>query len=176
MPINIGDQFAGTYRILRRLGEGGWGEVYLAKDELLGRKVAIKLLHDRDAEDQTDLVHEMLSLDQLHHPGVVTFYHHFANERTLFLVMEYCEGGSLRDSMQMEPARAETVMQWVKDLSDIVRIARLTNPRWSPTARGSGENAAGERDSRAYSIFVRIIAAVKQGRNLSVWAFLDCLS
>jgi hypothetical protein len=58
----------------------------------------------------------------------------------------------------------------------IVRIARLTNPRWPPTARGSDENAAGERDSRAYSIFVRIIAAVKQVRKLSVRAFLDCLS
>ncbi len=121
MPIDIGDQFAGTYRILRRLGEGGWGEVYLAEDELLGRKVAIKLLHNRDAEDQTDLIHEMLSLDQLHHPGVVTFYHHFANQRTLFLVMEYCEGGSLRDRMRLEPPRAETVMQWVKDLSNTLR-------------------------------------------------------
>ena len=118
MPINVGDQFAGTYRALRRLGEGGWGEVYLAEDELLGRQVAIKLLHDRDAEDQTDLVHEMMSLDQLHHPGVVTFYHHFAIERTLFLVMEYCEGGSLRDHMRLQPARVETVMQWVLDLTD----------------------------------------------------------
>src|ERR1700677_4076969 len=121
MPINIGDQLAKPYRVLRRLGEGGFGEVYLARDELLGRKVAIKLLHDRNAEDQTDLVHEMLSLDQLHHPGVVTFYHHFANERTLFLVMEYCEGGSLRDRMRLEPARAETVMQWVKGLADTLQ-------------------------------------------------------
>jgi len=118
MPINVGDQFAGTYRALRRLGEGGWGEVYLAEDELLGRQVAIKLLHDRDAEDQTDLVHEMMSLDQLHHPGVVTFYHHLAIELTLFLVMEYCEGGSVRDHMRLQPARVETVMQWVLDLTD----------------------------------------------------------
>jgi serine/threonine protein kinase len=87
--INIGDVLDSKYRILRRLGGGGFGDVYLAEDALLGRHVAIKLLRDRDPARQKDLVSEMQALDKLHHPAVVTFYHYFANEELLFLG---CEG------------------------------------------------------------------------------------
>src|SRR5262249_48003613 len=113
--VCVGDLVDTKYRILRRLGWGGFGEVYLAKDELLGREVAIKLLRDRDPERQAGLIEEMRSLDQLHHPAVVTFYHHFVNEQLLFLVMEYCAGGSLRGSMRQNPAPLQTIMQWGKD-------------------------------------------------------------
>src|ERR1017187_699749 len=101
--LNIGDLLDSKYRIQRRLGGGGFGDVYLAEDELLGRQVAIKLLRDRDPDHQADLVHEMRSLDQLHHPAVVTFFHHFVDEQLLFLVMEYCAGGSLRSRMRQQP-------------------------------------------------------------------------
>jgi serine/threonine protein kinase len=63
----------------------------------------------------------MRSLDQLHHPAVVTFYHHFVNEQLLFLVMEYCAGGSQRSMMRQHPESVQTIMQWGKDLADIVR-------------------------------------------------------
>jgi len=116
--ISIGDVLDSKYRILRRLGLGGFGEVYLAEDQLLGRQVAIKLLRDRDPDHQAGLVGEMRSLDQLHHSAVVTFYHHFVNEQLLFLVMEYCAGGSLRDRMRQHPPSMQTIMQWGKDLAD----------------------------------------------------------
>jgi tetratricopeptide (TPR) repeat protein len=115
--IGIGDLLDSKYRVLRRLGWGGFGEVYLAKDELLGRQVAIKLLRDRDPERQVGLVDEMQSLDQLHHPAVVTFYHHFVDEQLLFLVMEYCAGGSLRSAMRQQRAPLQTIMQWGKELA-----------------------------------------------------------
>jgi len=121
MTIRIGDQLDSKYRILRALGGGGWGDVYLAQDELLDRQIAIKLLRDRDTEAQADLVHEMRSLNQLHHPSVVTFYHHFVNEQALFLVMEYCAGGSLRDSMRRRAASLQTIMQWGKDLAETLQ-------------------------------------------------------
>jgi tetratricopeptide (TPR) repeat protein len=116
--IRIGDLLDSKYRILLRLGWGGYGDVYLAEDELLGRQVALKVLRDRDPDRQAGLVGEMRSLDQLHHPAVVTFYHHFVNEQLLFLVMEFCAGGSLRSRMRKGTAPLPTIMQWGKDLAD----------------------------------------------------------
>jgi len=88
----------------------------------LGRQVAIKLLRDRDPDRQADLVHEMRSLDQLHHPAVVTFFHHFVDDQILFLVMEYCAGGNLRAKMLRRPTPPHTVMQWGKELADTLHF------------------------------------------------------
>lgn len=120
--ITTGDLLDSKYRVSQRLGEGGFGEVYLATDQLLERQVAIKLLRDRDPDRQADLVHEMRSLDQLHHPSVVTFFHHFLDGQLLFLVMEYCAGGSLRTRMRQHPVRSHTVIEWGKDLTDTLEF------------------------------------------------------
>jgi len=120
--ISVGDKVDSKYRIVRKLGRGGFGEVYLAEDELLGRQVAIKLLRDSDPGRQADLIHEMRSLDQLHHPSVVTFYHHFIHEEMLFLVMEFCAGGSLRDRMWQQRAAPLAVMEWGRDLTDTLQF------------------------------------------------------
>jgi tRNA A-37 threonylcarbamoyl transferase component Bud32 len=116
--MDIGDELDSKYRVIRRLGFGGFGIVYLAEDELAGRQVAIKHLRDPDPDRQSDLVHEMRSLDQLHHPGVVGFYHHFFSAGSLFLVMEYCAGGNLRRRAQDQPAPAHTIMQWGRELAE----------------------------------------------------------
>src|SRR4051812_32636940 len=89
----------GTYEIVRVLGSGGFGKVLLARDVLVNRLVAIKVLKDRGA-DPADLIREMQFLASLNHPGVVTFHHHFEHEGKLHLVMESCSGGSLRGRLQ----------------------------------------------------------------------------
>ena len=87
-----------NYQVLSMLGEGGFGKVYLAEDILVrGRKVAIKSLKTRETEHEKTLIREMKHLADLNHQHVVCFYHHFRDRDTLFLVMEFCERGSLRD-------------------------------------------------------------------------------
>src|ERR1035438_9514123 len=111
------DLLNGTYEVLRVLGAGGFGTVLLARDVLVTRSVAIKVLRDPRA-DPGDLIHEMQFLASLNHPGVVTFHHHFQHEGKLHLVMEYCSGGSLRRRLEEGPLPQEQAIEWIRCLAD----------------------------------------------------------
>ena len=91
-------QMLSHYRILAKLGEGGMGEVYRARDENLDRDVAIKILPSGTlTDDQTRkrFRKEAKTLSQLNHPHIATV-HDFATEDGVdFLVMEYVEGMTL---------------------------------------------------------------------------------
>jgi serine/threonine protein kinase len=77
-PISEGQILDEKYRIIRRIGEGGFGEVFLANDILLeSRHVAIKSLKIDDANHEQSLIEEMKFLSNLANPHVITFYHHF---------------------------------------------------------------------------------------------------
>src|SRR5689334_17946262 len=97
--ISNGDRLDDKYVVKRRLGGGGFGEVFLAHDEIPNRQVAIKVLSAQDG-DQSNLVHEMQALARFNHPHVVAFYGHFRDESRLYLVMEFCPGGSLQDRLR----------------------------------------------------------------------------
>jgi serine/threonine protein kinase len=116
--ISIGDRLDGKYVIVRRLGDGGYGEVFLADDEAIpDRRVAIKVLVQHSAGDHSDLIWEMQTLARFNHAGVVGFYHHFSNEDHLCLVMEYCAGGSMDDLLASGGKYKEPdVMKWGLDL------------------------------------------------------------
>lgn len=103
--LTLGTQIS-QYKIISRLGCGGMGEVFLAKDLRLGREVAIKVLYDRLAKD-TDLVarfeREARSLAALSHPNILTI-HDFSSENGItFAVMEYLEGETLRTWITRRP-------------------------------------------------------------------------
>lgn len=107
------------YRRLRQLGEGGFGEVWLAEDLLLaGRQVAIKALLSRHVENAAGLVDEMRFLDSLDHPHVVKFLHALNDEAHLYLVMEYCAGGSLDLLRRSGPVDPVQVSAWALTLTD----------------------------------------------------------
>jgi predicted Ser/Thr protein kinase len=85
------------YRLVRKLGAGGMGEVHRAVDERLGREVAIKLLpaHVTRSDVQTRLLREAQAAGQLNHPGIVTVHDVGVWRQRVYLVMELVEGRSL---------------------------------------------------------------------------------
>jgi len=95
-------QTVGHYRITRKLGEGGMGEVYLAHDSELDRKVALKVLPESMADDEENLRRfrrEAKTLASLSHPNIVTIYSVESVDGLHFLTMELLEGKNLYDSI-----------------------------------------------------------------------------
>jgi beta-lactam-binding protein with PASTA domain/tRNA A-37 threonylcarbamoyl transferase component Bud32 len=96
----INTLFDGRYRILRKLGSGGMANVYLAEDEELGRRVAIKILNERYANDELFIERfrrEAKSAAALSHPNIVSIYDRGQAEGTYYIAMEVIEGRSLKE-------------------------------------------------------------------------------
>ncbi len=99
----------GHYRIESLIGVGGMGEVYLARDERLGRKAALKLLPDSLTTDETQLSrfkNEARSASALNHPNILTVYEIGAEGNRQFIATEFIEGITLRASIargRMDP-------------------------------------------------------------------------
>ena len=92
----------GHYRIESLIGVGGMGEVYLARDERLGRKAALKLLPDNLTIDEAQLSrfkNEARSASALNHPNILTVYEIGAEGDRQFIAMEFIEGVTLRASI-----------------------------------------------------------------------------
>ena len=95
-----GTLFAGRYRISRKLGGGGMADVYLAEDQELGRRVAIKMLHERYTNDEQFVERfrrEATHAAGLSHPNIVSIYDRGTSEGSYFIVMEYVEGRTLKE-------------------------------------------------------------------------------
>jgi eukaryotic-like serine/threonine-protein kinase len=96
----INTLFDGRYRILRKLGSGGMANVYLAEDEDLGRRVAIKILNDRYASDDSfneRFRREAKSAAALSHPHIVAIYDRGEADGRPYIAMEVIEGRSLKE-------------------------------------------------------------------------------
>ncbi|MGC2626251.1 MAG: protein kinase [Candidatus Udaeobacter sp.] len=95
-------QLIGHYRIESLIGVGGMGEVYLARDERLGRKAALKLLPDNLTIDEAQLSrfkNEARSASALNHPNILTVYEIGAEGDRQFIATEFIEGVTLRVSI-----------------------------------------------------------------------------
>src|SRR5436189_1154659 len=96
----INTLFDGRYKILRKLGAGGMANVYLAEDQELGRRVAIKILDDRHAADEQFVERfrrEAKNAAGLSHPNIVSIYDRGEAEGTYYIAMEYLDGRSLKE-------------------------------------------------------------------------------
>jgi serine/threonine protein kinase len=91
----------GHFRVIEKLGEGGMGEVYRAKDRKLGRDVAIKILPDEFAQDEERLrrfQREAKVLASLNHPNIAAIYGLGHSGDTHYLVLELVPGETLAES------------------------------------------------------------------------------
>src|SRR6185436_3192506 len=94
------------YRVLSSIGIGGMGQVYLASDTRLGRRVALKLLASqftRDEERVRRFQQEASAASALNHPGILTVYESGQQENLHFIATEYVEGETLRQRLKRSP-------------------------------------------------------------------------
>ena len=111
----------GHYVVLGPIGSGGMGEVYVARDPRLGRKVAIKLLPVRmsgERDTLTRFTQEARSASALNHPNIVTIHEVGASEGTPFIVMEYIEGQDLRTLINGGPLPVSKVLDLGAQIAD----------------------------------------------------------
>jgi serine/threonine-protein kinase len=92
--------FAGRYVLDRKLGSGGMADVWLAEDQELGRKVAVKILHERYANDDQFVERfrrEATHAAALSHPNIVSIHDRGVSNGSYYIVMEYVEGRTLKE-------------------------------------------------------------------------------
>ncbi len=123
----INTLFDGRYRILRKLGTGGMANVYLAEDEVLGRRVAIKILNDRHAGDEQFVERfrrEAKNAASLSHPNIVSIYDRGEAEGTYYIAMEYLDGRSLKELIVARgPAPIHLAVDYARQILAAIRFA-----------------------------------------------------
>lgn len=113
------------YKLLKQIGEGGFASVYLAHDEQLVRQVAIKVYHPQPEEELAKQHNEAQFLAKLQHPNIVTIYDAAITGSQPYIVMEYLEGGSLRDKLRPNspPMRPQDALGLVAVLAEALDAA-----------------------------------------------------
>lgn len=102
----IGKILDERYELIKKIGAGGMADVYMAKDILLDRVVAVKILHSNFAEDNDFIIrfrHEAQSAGKLTHPNIVGIYDVGCDGDIHYIVMEYVEGETLKQYIQSHP-------------------------------------------------------------------------
>ena len=114
------------YRIILKLGAGGMGEVYLAQDTLLDRKVAIKLLPvDSLADDQARrrLIREARAAAKLDHPNICSIYEVGEADGRQFIVMQYVDGETLNVRAARKPLGLSEIVNVATQVADALAEA-----------------------------------------------------
>lgn len=116
------------YRILEKLGAGGMGEVYLAEDMKLGRKVAIKILSEEYTTNK-DRVHrfelEAAAASNLNHPNILTIHEVGADDGRHFIATEYIDGVTLRQKAAEAPMEIREILDIAIQVASALEEAHL---------------------------------------------------
>ena len=115
------------YKVIEKLGEGGMGEVYLAQDTKLDRKVALKFLQSHsigDAESKERFIREARAASALNHRNISTIYEIDEYQGRDFICMEYVEGHTLKQlSMNNEQLSIDTVVEYTFQIAEALQAA-----------------------------------------------------
>ena len=114
-------EILGHYRLVEKIGAGGMGEVYRARDEHLERDVAIKVLPPGTLTNESSRKRfrkEALSLSKLNHPNIATIHDFDTQAGVDFLVMEYIPGVTLSEKLVQRPLTEKEVTQWGQQLAE----------------------------------------------------------
>ena len=116
----------GHYQITNQLGRGGMGEVFQAKDQKLGREVAIKVLPEefaKDADRVARFQREAKLLASLNHPNIAAIHGLEESGGTNFLVLELVEGQTLADRIKTEPVPVEESLKLALQIAEALEAA-----------------------------------------------------
>src|SRR5712691_2250177 len=114
------------YEILSQIGVGGMGEVYLAQDTKLDRKVALKILPAKVAANQERMrrfVQEAKAASALNHPNIVTIHETDQVDSTNFIATEFIDGETLRQSMRNAPLKLGEVLDVAAQIASALAAA-----------------------------------------------------
>jgi len=125
MTLDAGTKL-GRYEIRAQLGKGGMGEVYLAQDTKLDRKVALKILPPALAEDKDRMsrfVREAKLASALNHPNIITIHEIGEIDGVHFIAMEYIEGETLTAQLQRESSSLKSTLEIALQVASALDVA-----------------------------------------------------
>src|SRR5262245_40071934 len=125
MPLAPGAR-VGAYEVTSKIGEGGMGEVYLARDSRLGRDVAIKILPEAfamDAERVARFEREARTLASLNHAGIGAIYGIEDVGGSRALILEYVDGPTLADRIAQGPIPIDDALPIARQIAEALEAA-----------------------------------------------------
>jgi serine/threonine-protein kinase len=120
----------GHYEIIKQIGAGGMGEVYLAEDKKLDRKVAIKILNEKFAAHESNLqrfVQEAKAASALNHPNILVIHEIGESENSNYIVSEFIEGETLREYLQKLSLKPSEILDIAVQIANALTAAHTAN-------------------------------------------------
>src|SRR6266540_6839003 len=117
------------YRIISKIGEGGMGEVYLAQDTKLDRKVALKILPTDVASNRDRMerfIREAKSAAALSHPNIAQIFEIGEHDGTHYIAMEFIDGVTLREKIHRERTELRKLLRYLQHAAEGLAKAHLT--------------------------------------------------
>lgn len=120
----------GHYEIIKQIGAGGMGEVYLAKDKKLDRQVAIKILNAEFNRHESNLqrfIKEAKAVSSLNHPNILVIHEIGEDNETNFIVSEFVEGKTLREIIKTETPDLKEILEIAIQTANAMTAAHATH-------------------------------------------------